>query len=153
MKQNASTPDVSAELNMVLNAKKPDGTPKYSFEDFNATFPPMMLALLGQVPFEEMVPEAQELVVLSMGQVGLELESTPEQIEQTITAYVAKHPPNQELLGAIKGVLTTAFAKAENAVTDAGRKLTGEKIAAPMLHEKKPEGSVDVRKLAPKIRM
>lgn len=148
-----SVPDVAAALTAVLNAKKPDGSPKYSFEDFNATFPPMMISLLGHVKFEEMAPEAQELVVLSMGQVGLDVESTPADIEAKVTAYVAKHPPNDELLRAIQGVLVRAFTDAEEAVVDAGRKLTGEKIAAPKLHEPKPAGSVDVRTLAPKIRL
>lgn len=148
-----SGPDVSAALTALLHAKNPDGSAKYTFADFNATFPPMMLSLLAHVPFEKMAPEAQELVVLSMGQVGLEVEATPEQIEQAVLTYVALHPPNQELLQSIGAMLKSSFARAEEAVTDAGRKLTGQKMNAPKLHEKKPDGVVDVRKLAPKIRL
>lgn len=147
------TLDVSTALTAVLNAKKPDGSPQFSFEDFQATFPPMILSLMGHVPFEQMAPEAQELAVLAMGQVGLEVTSSPADIEAKVTDYVARHPPNQDLLAAIQGVLVHAFTKAEDAVVKAGRELTGEKLNAPKLHEKRPDGAVDVRALQPRIKL
>jgi hypothetical protein len=148
-----TVPDVSAELTAVLNAKNDDGSAKYRFEDFQATFPPMMISLLAHVPFEQMAPEAQELVVLAMGQVGLEVGASVDDVAAKVTAYVAAHPPNEELLHAIRGVLLKAAGAQEDAGLEASKKLTGEKLAAPKLHEPKPEGSVDVRKLSPKIRM
>lgn len=149
----SSGPNVAHDLKQVLEAKNPDGTPKYTFVDFQATFPPMMISLLAHVPFEDMAPEAQELVVLAMGQLGLEIDSTKEQFDGALKAYVEKYPPNQELLAEIQGLLLAAATKSEDAIVEASRKMSGEKLSAPKLGEEKPEGSVDVRKLAPKIRM
>ncbi len=150
---NEDVPDVAAELTRVLEAKNPDGSPKWKLTDFHSTFPPMMLNLMTHVPFLEMPPEGQELCIMAMGQMGLDIDATEEVIASTVEAYITANPPNEALLAEIQGVLIAAFEKNDARLQDAGRKLAGQKPSdiaarAPKLGEKAPEGSLTGADLA-----
>jgi len=58
-KVNEDVPDVAEALRRVLEAKGPDGSPRWTLKDFHATFPPMMLNLMTHVPFLEMRPRSR----------------------------------------------------------------------------------------------
>lgn len=151
--QNPDLPDVGAELTRILEAKKADGTPRWSLQDFHATFPPMLMSIMAQVPFLEMPPEGQELCIMAMGQMGLDVDADEATIASTIEAYVTANPPNEEMLGEIKGVLESAFAKNADRLSDAGRKMSGvtaKDLAAraPKVGEKRPDGAVSGADLA-----
>lgn len=146
-------PDVGAALTAVFEQKNADGSPRWKLQDFHATFPPLLLSLMPHTPFLEMAPEQQELTLMAMGQMGLDVDATDEQIAATIEAYVKTNPPNAELAAAIQGVLVKAFADNEARLVDAGRKLGGQSAAdvaarAPKLGEKPPEGAISGADLA-----
>lgn len=150
---NEDVPDVAAELTRVLEAKNDDGTPRWKLQDFHATFPPMIMSIMAKVPFLEMPPEGQELCIMAMGQMGLDVDDDEAKIASTIEAYIAANPPNEEMLAEIKGVLERAFAKNDDRLVEASRKVTGTSAAdlaarAPKLGEKRPEGAVSGADLA-----
>ena len=150
---NPDVPDVAADLTRILEAKKPDGSPRWVLQDFHSTFPPMMMNLMTVVPFLEMPPEGQEMCIMAMGQMGLDVDATDDVIAATVTDYVTKNPPNQELLQEIQTMLVKAFDKNDARLVDAGRKLSGQTTGdlaktAPKLGEKAPEGSVTGADLA-----
>ncbi len=152
-KVNEDVPDVGAALTAVFEQKNADGTPRWKLDDFHATFPPLLLSLMAHTPFLEMSPDQQELSIMAMGQVGLDVDATDEQIAATITDYVTKHPPNAALAAAIQNVLIKAFEKNDARLQDASRKLGGESAAdaaarAPKLGAKAPEGSLTGADLA-----
>lgn len=150
---NADVPDVGAALTAVFEQKNADGSPRWKLEDYHSTFPPLLLSLMAHTPFLEMSPDQQELSIMAMGQVGLDVDATDEQISAAITDYVTKHPPNQELAAAIQAVLIKAFDKNDERLVDASRKLAGQSAAdaaarAPKLGEKAPEGAMSGADLA-----
>lgn len=150
---NTDVPDVGAALTVILEAKNADGTPRWNLQDFHSTFPPVILNVMAHVPFLEMPPEGQELCLMAMGQMGLDVDASEEQISATVTDYITKNPPNPALLAEIQGVLIRAFDKNDARLVDAGRKLAGQSGAdvaarAPKLGEKAPEGSVSGADLA-----
>jgi hypothetical protein len=150
---NPDVPDVAAELTRILEAKNADGTPRWSLQDFHATFPPMILGIMAHVPFLEMPPEGQELCLMAMGQMGLDTDATDEAIALAITSYVEQNPPNEAMLGEIQGMLIKAFDKNDARLIDASRKLAGQSavdVAArvPKHGEKPKEGTVSGADLA-----
>lgn len=133
---------MDAEVQAVLDARAPDGSPRWSDEELRAVLPIMCLAIARAFPTAELPPYAEEAV----GSMSLAAGVTESDDEPTVLAKISRHieglVTGKELLAALERAMGSSLGAGNLDAARASAALLGVSVNKEALSGHRPEGTI-----------